>query len=134
MLELSRFEMIVGKEGIEKLKNSSIIIFGVGGVGSYAAEAIARSASFSSIFLQLNPASTKTLASPLSTNVAFPELPLPNIDNLIFSPFYVAANSIPFYPKLYDFRQSNLFSRHTFLSLHDRFLLLLSISHIYPIF
>ena len=43
MLELSRFEMIVGKEGIEKLKNSSIIIFGVGGVGSYAAEAIARS-------------------------------------------------------------------------------------------
>lgn len=43
MLELSRFEMIVGKEGIEKLKNISIIIFGVGGVGSYAAEAIARS-------------------------------------------------------------------------------------------
>ena len=42
MLELSRFEMLVGKQNIEKLKNSSVIIFGVGGVGSYAAEAIAR--------------------------------------------------------------------------------------------
>lgn len=42
MLELSRLEMLIGKEGIEKLKNSSVIIFGIGGVGSYAAEALAR--------------------------------------------------------------------------------------------
>lgn len=42
MLELSRFEMLVGKEGIKKLKDSSVIIFGIGGVGSYCAEAVAR--------------------------------------------------------------------------------------------
>lgn len=42
MLEFSRFEMLVGKEGIKKLKDSSVIIFGIGGVGSYCTEAVAR--------------------------------------------------------------------------------------------
>ncbi len=39
----SRFELLVGKDAIEKLKQSSVVIFGVGGVGSICAEAIARS-------------------------------------------------------------------------------------------
>lgn len=39
---LTRTEILIGKENIEKLKNSSIIIFGVGGVGSFCVEAIAR--------------------------------------------------------------------------------------------
>ena len=38
----TRTGFIIGDEGIEKLKNSNVIIFGVGGVGSFAAEAIAR--------------------------------------------------------------------------------------------
>lgn len=38
----TRTALIVGNEGIEKLKNSNVLIFGVGGVGSFAAEAIAR--------------------------------------------------------------------------------------------
>lgn len=38
----TRTGLIIGDEGIEKLKNSNVIIFGVGGVGSFAAEAIAR--------------------------------------------------------------------------------------------
>ncbi|CEH33157.1 tRNA threonylcarbamoyladenosine dehydratase [Romboutsia lituseburensis] len=37
-----RTSLIVGDEGIEKLKKSNVIVFGVGGVGSFAAEAIAR--------------------------------------------------------------------------------------------
>ncbi len=37
-----RTSLIVGEDGIKKLKNSNVIIFGVGGVGSFAAEAIAR--------------------------------------------------------------------------------------------
>ncbi len=37
-----RSKIIIGEQGIEKLKNSSCLIFGLGGVGSYAAEAIAR--------------------------------------------------------------------------------------------
>ena len=39
----SRTELLIGKEALEKLKNSRIAIFGVGGVGGYAVEALARS-------------------------------------------------------------------------------------------
>lgn len=38
----SRTELLVGREGIEKLKKSKVAIIGVGGVGSFAAEALAR--------------------------------------------------------------------------------------------
>lgn len=37
-----RTELLVGEEGLDKLQNSSVAIIGLGGVGSYAAEAIAR--------------------------------------------------------------------------------------------
>lgn len=37
-----RTGLIVGDKGVEKLNNASVIIFGVGGVGGFAAEAIAR--------------------------------------------------------------------------------------------
>jgi len=39
---LSRTQMLLGEEAIEKLKNSKVAVFGIGGVGGYAAEAIAR--------------------------------------------------------------------------------------------
>ena len=34
---------LIGEQGLEKLKSSRVIVFGVGGVGSYAVEALARS-------------------------------------------------------------------------------------------
>ena len=37
-----RTELLFKKEGLEKLKNSNVLIVGVGGVGSFAAEFIAR--------------------------------------------------------------------------------------------
>lgn len=39
----SRSEMLIGVEGLEKLKNSTVAVFGIGGVGSYTVEALARS-------------------------------------------------------------------------------------------
>lgn len=42
MLWYERTRMILGDEAIDKLKRASVIIFGVGGVGSFAAEAVAR--------------------------------------------------------------------------------------------
>ncbi len=39
---LERTELLVQKEGIEKLKKANILIVGLGGVGSFAAEFIAR--------------------------------------------------------------------------------------------
>lgn len=38
----SRTEILVGKDGIEKLKNAKVAVLGLGGVGSFAAEALAR--------------------------------------------------------------------------------------------
>lgn len=40
---LERTELLVQKEGIEKLQKANILVVGLGGVGSYAAEFIARS-------------------------------------------------------------------------------------------
>ena len=37
-----RTELLVGEDGIEKLKNSKVIVFGIGGVGSFAVEALTR--------------------------------------------------------------------------------------------
>lgn len=37
-----RTEILIGKEGVNKLKNSKVCICGVGGVGSYTMEALAR--------------------------------------------------------------------------------------------
>jgi len=38
----SRTEMLFGKENVEKLKNKRVIVFGIGGVGGYVCEALAR--------------------------------------------------------------------------------------------
>lgn len=40
--QFERTEKLIGKESVEKLKKSSVLIFGVGGVGSYACEALSR--------------------------------------------------------------------------------------------
>ena len=43
MEEFIREEMLIGTDGFNKLKNSRILLFGVGGVGSYVFEALLRS-------------------------------------------------------------------------------------------
>ena len=37
-----RLQMALGEDALEKLKNSHVAVFGIGGVGSYTAEALAR--------------------------------------------------------------------------------------------
>ncbi|MBT2697945.1 tRNA threonylcarbamoyladenosine dehydratase [Bacillus sp. ISL-40] len=41
--QFSRNELAIGKEGLEIMKNSTVAVLGIGGVGSFAAEALARS-------------------------------------------------------------------------------------------
>ena len=43
MERFSRTENLIGKKAVEKLKNSRVAVFGVGGVGGYCLEALARS-------------------------------------------------------------------------------------------
>ena len=40
--QFSRTELLIGKDGIEKIKNAKVAVFGLGGVGSYTVEALAR--------------------------------------------------------------------------------------------
>lgn len=40
--QLQRTEMLLGKEALEKLRRSRVAVFGVGGVGGFAVEALAR--------------------------------------------------------------------------------------------
>lgn len=40
--QFSRTELLIGKEGIEKLQSSTVAVFGIGGVGSYTVEGLAR--------------------------------------------------------------------------------------------
>lgn len=42
MEQFKRTELLIGKENVEKLNNSKVAIFGVGGVGSFVCEALAR--------------------------------------------------------------------------------------------
>ena len=40
--QFSRTELLIGKEGIEKLKKSKVAIYGIGGVGSFVVEGLTR--------------------------------------------------------------------------------------------
>ncbi|MBO6232450.1 MAG: tRNA threonylcarbamoyladenosine dehydratase [Clostridia bacterium] len=40
--QFSRTELLIGEEGIKKLNNAKVAIFGLGGVGSYVVEGLAR--------------------------------------------------------------------------------------------
>ena len=41
--KFSRTEMLIGNEGMEKLNNAKVAVFGLGGVGSFVCEGLARS-------------------------------------------------------------------------------------------
>lgn len=43
MVDLSRIEYLIKKEGIEKVKSKHVLVCGVGGVGSFVAEGLCRS-------------------------------------------------------------------------------------------
>ena len=44
--EFSRTQQLIGTEGLEKLRHSSVLVFGIGGVGSHCAEALARAGDY----------------------------------------------------------------------------------------
>ncbi|WP_099467956.1 tRNA threonylcarbamoyladenosine dehydratase [Konateibacter massiliensis] len=41
--QFSRTELLLGKEGMDRLENARVAVFGIGGVGGYTVEALARS-------------------------------------------------------------------------------------------
>ena len=43
LTQFSRTQLLLGQPAMEKLKNSKVAVFGIGGVGGYVCEALARS-------------------------------------------------------------------------------------------
>lgn len=113
--QFSRTELIFGKEAIEKLKNSRVAIFGIGGVGSYTAEALARSGigtldlidddnvCLTNINRQLF--ATRKTVGKLKVEVAKERLEEinPKIDINIHKTFYMPETSEQFDFKQYDY-------------------------------
>ena len=56
--EFSRSQILLGASSMEKLKNSRVAVFGLGGVGSFAAEALVRTGSMVQNADQIGPAVT----------------------------------------------------------------------------
>ena len=42
MSRLERTELLIGKENLDRLNRAKVLVFGVGGVGGYVCEALAR--------------------------------------------------------------------------------------------
>jgi tRNA threonylcarbamoyladenosine dehydratase len=61
--QFSRTELAIGPEGLEIMKNSTVAVLGIGGVGSIAAEALARTGDITNINRQIH-ALTTTVGQP----------------------------------------------------------------------
>lgn len=68
MKELDRLEILIGKENIEKLYNKTVMICGVGGVGSFVAEALARSGIGTLVLVDYDTIDETNLNRQLETN------------------------------------------------------------------
>ena len=53
--QFSRTQMLLGQDAVDKLKASKVAVFGVGGVGGYAVEVLARSGVGTSMCLMQTP-------------------------------------------------------------------------------
>jgi Dinucleotide-utilizing enzymes involved in molybdopterin and thiamine biosynthesis family 1 len=64
-----RTQLLFGEKNMELLKNSSIIIFGIGGVGSYVAEALARCGVFNLTFVDNDEICQSNLNRQICANI-----------------------------------------------------------------
>lgn len=115
MEQFFRTYLLLGKEAMDKLENSHVAIFGVGGVGSFAVEGIVRSGvgeitivdfdtvDITNINRQL-PATLSTVGK-IKTQVVKDRIMdiNPNIKLNVFSQKYLPENSEDFFKKDYDY-------------------------------
>lgn len=68
MVDLSRLESLVGKDELKSLKKKHVLICGVGGVGSFVAEALARSGIGKITLIDFDKIDSSNLNRQLMTN------------------------------------------------------------------
>ena len=112
---LNRTEYLIGKEPIEKLKNVHVAVFGLGGVGSYTIEALARSGighltlvdkdvvDITNINRQL--IADTTTVGKLKVDIAKERLLKinPNLEISTYSTFYDSTKTEEFFAISYDY-------------------------------
>ena len=59
--QFSRTELLLGKQALEKLKNSKVAIFGIGGVGSFVVEGLARAGVYNFVLVDNDKVSLTNL-------------------------------------------------------------------------
>lgn len=113
--EFSRTELLIGNEAMEKLKNSSVAIFGIGGVGGYIAEALARSGVgrldlFDNDTVSLTNINRQIIATHKTVGMAKTEVMKariadinPNAEVNAYQIFYMPENSSEFDFSKYDY-------------------------------
>lgn len=110
-----RTEMLLGEEALEKLKNSKVAIFGIGGVGSYVCEALVRcgvghlifidhdTIAISNINRQIH-ATTKTVDRPKAEVMKERALEInPNVDIVVHEEMYNAETADKLIQADYDY-------------------------------
>ncbi|MCI1958515.1 MAG: tRNA threonylcarbamoyladenosine dehydratase [Clostridia bacterium] len=102
---LIRTAMLIGNDNIEKLKNSTVLIFGLGGVGGNAAEAIARSGVGHMILVDNDTVSVSNInrqVIALNSTVGMPKTKVcerrlkdinPEIDIKLYNCFFLPGNN-----------------------------------------
>lgn len=115
MNQFSRTELLLGVDGIDKLKNANVAVFGIGGVGSFTVEALVRSGvgsiavfdddkvCLTNINRQLI-ATRKTIGKPKVEVMRDRILEInPNCNVEIHQTFYTAENADEFDLSKYDY-------------------------------
>ena len=111
----ARTEMLLGSDGVEWLSTASIAVFGIGGVGSYAVEALARAGvgrltlidhdviDVTNINRQIH-ALTETVGMPKTETMARRIRSInPACDVREIRAFYEPAGADAFFPECYDY-------------------------------
>lgn len=103
----SRTELLIGKENIEKLQKSKVAVFGIGGVGSYVVEGLARAGIANFILVDSDDvsisnlnrqiiATTKTIGKPKVEVAKDRILEInPNANVTTYKEFYMPDNRVP---------------------------------------
>ena len=115
MEKFSRTELLIGEKAVEKLANSRVAVFGVGGVGGYVVEALVRSGvgtldlidnddvSISNINRQII-ATTKTVGRPKVDVAKERALEInPNVKVNVYQMFYTSETEEQFDFSQYDY-------------------------------
>lgn len=113
--QFSRTELLIGNVGMEKLNKATVAVFGVGGVGSYTVEALARAGVGNLILIDKDEISVTNINRQIhSTHKTVGRSKVevmkervldinPNVNVKIFNEFYMPDNSSNMLDKSYSY-------------------------------